>query len=309
MQKLQTSPVASSTLNQHQEDHRPVERQSVFDREVVSCLTDSNAFSDHVFNSNPLMSKSDISPGKLNHGNFNSTETNIMNYVCKDYFTYAQNRSHFPSAKLQGRIFCTSNAKFHQSIRLCHQSSNQDTSQPKSNHANSSTNTEKDSEAKLSHTDAQGRAAMVDVSGKTATCRTATAQATVLLGPTAFSLLRQNQLAKGDALAVAQVAGIGGSKQTSTLIPLCHPLPLDHVSLSFELDEKQNAAIISATCRTTGRTGVEMEALTAVSVAALTVYDMCKAVSHNIIITDIKLVSKTGGKKDFNRLQDTNNLN
>ncbi|KAJ0062850.1 hypothetical protein NL108_008139, partial [Boleophthalmus pectinirostris] len=178
-------------------------------------------------------------------------------------------------------ISCTlpPNAKLHQSIRLCHHSS--------------------DTDAKLSHTDAQGRASMVDVSVKVPSCRTASAQAIVLLGPTAFSLLRENQLVKGDALAVSQIAGILASKQTSNLIPLCHPLPLDHVTVTFELDEKQHAAIISTTCRTTGRTGVEMEALTAASVAALTLYDMCKAVTHNIIITDVKLISKTGGKRDF----------
>uniref|UniRef100_A0A8D0CZN6 Molybdenum cofactor biosynthesis protein 1 n=1 Tax=Sander lucioperca TaxID=283035 RepID=A0A8D0CZN6_SANLU len=153
----------------------------------------------------------------------------------------------------------------------------------------------------LTHTDAQGRAAMVDVGGKVPTRRTATARATVLLGPTAFQLLRDNQLAKGDALAVAQLSGIMASKQTSALIPLCHPLPLDQASVTFDLDEPQNAAVVTASCRTTGRTGVEMEALTAVSVAALTIYDMCKAVSHDIIITDVKLVSKTGGKRDFHR--------
>lgn len=161
--------------------------------------------------------------------------------------------------------------------------------------------------ATLTHTDAQGRASMVDVSGKSPSCRTATAQATVLLGPTAFLLLRENQLVKGDALAVAQIAGILGSKQTSNLIPLCHPLPLDHVSVTFELDEAEKAAIIRATCRTTGRTGVEMEALTAVSVAALTLYDMCKAVSHTITITDVKLISKTGGKRNFHHIHNTNN--
>lgn len=102
-------------------------------------------------------------------------------------------------------------------------------------------------------------------------------------------------------MAVAQLAGIMASKQTAALIPLCHALPLDHSSVTFHLDEPHHAVVITATCRTTGRTGVEMEALTAASVAALTVYDMCKAVSHDIIITDIKLLSKTGGKRDFSR--------
>ncbi|XP_061156894.1 molybdenum cofactor biosynthesis protein 1 isoform X1 [Syngnathus typhle] len=154
-------------------------------------------------------------------------------------------------------------------------------------------------EAQLTHTDAQGRASMVDVGGKSPTRRAAQARATVLLSPVAFGLLQKNQLAKGDALAVAQLAGIMGSKQTSALIPLCHPLPLDHTSVSLELEQRRNAVVVTAWCRTTGRTGVEMEALTAVSVAALTIYDMCKAVSHDITITDIQLLSKTGGKRDF----------
>lgn len=165
----------------------------------------------------------------------------------------------------------------------------------------SSTSSEETAEAQLTHTDTQGRAAMVDVGGKVPTLRTATATATVLLGGAAFRLLRDNQLAKGDALAVAQLAGIMASKRTSTLIPLCHPLPLDHAAVAFELDERRHTAVVTATCRTTGRTGVEMEALTAASVAALTVYDMCKAVSHDIVITDVKLLSKTGGKTDFHR--------
>lgn len=191
-------------------------------------------------------------------------------------------------------------------IRLCHsQSSSRD---PRVTHthsvndrANTDTHRDETTEAQLTHTDAQGKATMVDVGGKAPTRRRATAHATVILGPTAFRLLRDNQLVKGDALAVAQLAGIMASKQTSALIPLCHPLPLDHISITFDLDELQNAAVVTATCSTTGRTGVEMEALTAVSVAALTVYDMCKAVSHDITITDIKLVSKTGGKRDFHR--------
>lgn len=142
---------------------------------------------------------------------------------------------------------------------------------------------------------------MVDVGGKAPMRRTASASATVLLGTTAFRLLRDHQLAKGDALATAQLSGIMAAKQTSALIPLCHALPLDHTSVTFDLVEPQNAAVVTATCRCTGRTGVEMEALTAASIAALTIYDMCKAVSHDIIITDVKLVSKTGGKRNFHR--------
>lgn len=155
--------------------------------------------------------------------------------------------------------------------------------------------------SKLTHTDAQGKARMVDVGGKHPTQREATASATVVLGPVAFRLLRDNQLVKGDALAVAQLAGIMAAKQTAALIPLCHPLSLDSTTVTFGLDDVQKTAVITARCQTTARTGVEMEALTAASVAALTLYDMCKAVSHDIIITDLKLLSKTGGKRDFHR--------
>ena len=154
---------------------------------------------------------------------------------------------------------------------------------------------------KLTHTDNQGKAKMVDVGSKNPTQRKAAASATVVLGPIAFRLLQHNQLEKGDALAVAQLAGIMASKQTSALIPLCHPLSLDSTTVTFNLDEVQSVAVITATCQTTAKTGVEMEALTAASVAALTVYDMCKAVSHDIVITDVKLLSKTGGKRDFCR--------
>ncbi|XP_067311043.1 molybdenum cofactor biosynthesis protein 1 isoform X2 [Pseudorasbora parva] len=155
---------------------------------------------------------------------------------------------------------------------------------------------------RLTHTDAQGKASMVNVGSKAVTCRTATACGKVILGPKAFHLVRANQLSKGDALAVAQLAGIMGAKQTSSLIPLCHPLPLDHVSVTIELLEEGHAVIVKATCQTAGRTGVEMEALTAVTVASLTLYDMCKSVSHDIVITDIKLLSKTGGQRgDFQR--------
>ncbi|XP_035530106.1 molybdenum cofactor biosynthesis protein 1 isoform X1 [Morone saxatilis] len=247
-----------------------------------------------------------------------TTRTNVTSYTNEDCLRYAQARG--PNAlkshllRTPGTpILCTLliNAKTnpkHHNVRLCHQSSSskdhtvklrQFVSDQTTSDINSNLN--ETTEAQLTHTDAQGRATMVDVGGKVPTRRTATARATVILGHTAFRLLRDNQLAKGDALAVAQLAGIMATKQTSALIPLCHTLPLDHASVTFDLDEVQNAAIITATCHTTGRTGVEMEALTAVSVAALTVYDMCKAVSHDITITDVKLVSKTGGKRDFHR--------
>lgn len=155
---------------------------------------------------------------------------------------------------------------------------------------------------RLTHTDAHGRASMVNVGDKAVTCRTATASARILLGSKAFSLVRANQIAKGDALAVTQLAGIMGAKQASGLIPLCHPVSLDHTSITVELQEEEHVAVVLATCQATGRTGVEMEALTAVSVAALALYDMCKAVSRDIVITDIRLVSKTGGRRgDFHR--------
>ncbi|XP_031436862.1 molybdenum cofactor biosynthesis protein 1 isoform X2 [Clupea harengus] len=156
----------------------------------------------------------------------------------------------------------------------------------------------------LTHTDTHGRASMVDVSEKGTTQRSATASATVHLGARAFSLVRDNQLAKGDALSVARLAGIMAAKQTAALIPLCHPLPLDHIAVSVELHEEGHAAVVTATCRSSGRTGVEMEALTAVTVASLALYDMCKAVSRDLIITDVKLLAKTGGQRgDYQRPQ------
>jgi cyclic pyranopterin phosphate synthase len=148
----------------------------------------------------------------------------------------------------------------------------------------------------LSHIDSDtGRASMVDVSQKNHDShRSASASATVLLGSHAFGLVKENT--KGDVLSVSQLAGIMGAKHTSTLIPLCHPLLLTHVSVDMELDEDRYAVDICATVKTVGSTGVEMEALTAVSISALTVYDMCKAASKEIEITDIVLVEKTGGK-------------
>ncbi|MEQ2172267.1 hypothetical protein GOODEAATRI_019359, partial [Goodea atripinnis] len=224
-----------------------------------------------------------------------------MNFINEDCLRYVQAsvpnnpRSRFLSA------FCTLNAKLNQkdqSVRMFHsQSSVEDHTHQTPSALDSPSN----AKAQLTHIDAQGQATMVDVGGKLPTPRTATAGATIILGTVAFRLLRDNQLAKGDALTVAQLAGIMASKQTSSLIPLCHPLPLDHTSLTFQLDEPHCSVIITATCRTTGRTGVEMEALTAASVAALTVYDMCKAVSHDIVISDVKLLIKTGGKRDFHR--------
>ncbi|XP_050171259.1 molybdenum cofactor biosynthesis protein 1 isoform X2 [Myiozetetes cayanensis] len=155
----------------------------------------------------------------------------------------------------------------------------------------------------LTHTDEEGRATMVDVGGKPDSRRSAVAGAVVLLGEKAFGMVRQNQVKKGDVLAVAQIAGIQGAKLTSQLIPLCHNIPLYHVEVSLSLDEARYAVVIRSSCQTWGRTGVEMEALTAASLAALTVYDMCKAVTHDIVIKEVKLLSKTGGQRgDFSRV-------
>lgn len=155
----------------------------------------------------------------------------------------------------------------------------------------------------LTHTDEEGRAAMVDVGGKPDSRRSAVASAVVRLGEKAFGMVKQNQVKKGDVLAVAQIAGIQGAKLTSQLIPLCHNIPLNHVDVSLSLDEARFAVVICSSCQTWGRTGVEMEALIAVSLAALTVYDMCKAVTHDIVIEEVKLLSKTGGQRgDFLRV-------
>lgn len=154
----------------------------------------------------------------------------------------------------------------------------------------------------LSHVDDEGRARMVDVSAKSPTARTAVARGRVLIGEEAFRLVREKGLRKGDVLTVAQVAGILGAKQTSRLIPLCHDVLLEGVDLDFELNEADLAVEVRAYVKTTGPTGVEMEALTAVSVAALTIYDMCKSVSKDVTITDVQLLAKTGGQSgDYRR--------
>ena len=150
--------------------------------------------------------------------------------------------------------------------------------------------------AKLTHLDKDGNAVMVDVSGKPATDRTATARGRVLMQPETIALIRDRGVKKGDVLSIAQLAGIMGAKRTADLIPLRHPLPLSAVELSLTVDAAANAVDIEATCRTTGQTGVEMEALTAVATAALTVYDMCKAADRGMRIADIRLTHKAGGK-------------
>ena len=150
--------------------------------------------------------------------------------------------------------------------------------------------------ADFTHFDAEGKAVMVDVSDKEVTERSATARGSVVMQPATLAMIRDGGVKKGDVLSVARLAGIMGAKRTPDLIPLCHPLALSSVSVELTVDPARNAVDIAATCKLTGRTGVEMEALTAVSVAALTVYDMCKAVDRAMRITDIRLVHKSGGK-------------
>jgi cyclic pyranopterin phosphate synthase len=147
---------------------------------------------------------------------------------------------------------------------------------------------------RLTHVDESGAARMVDVSDKAVTARTATASGRVLVSAEVVALLRGDGVPKGDALAVARIAGIMGAKQTPALIPLCHPLSVSGVTVDLTIAD--DAVEISATVRTTDRTGVEMEALTAVSVAALTVVDMVKAVDKGAVITDVRVETKTGGK-------------
>jgi cyclic pyranopterin phosphate synthase len=151
-----------------------------------------------------------------------------------------------------------------------------------------------DGPPRLTHVDARGQARMVDVSGKEVTARTATARGRVLVSPEVVALLRGEGVPKGDALAVARIAGIAGAKRTPDLVPLCHPVALHGVSVELEVTD--TAVEIAVTARTADRTGIEMEALTAVAVAGLTVVDMVKAVDKGAVITDIRIVEKTGGR-------------
>lgn len=144
---------------------------------------------------------------------------------------------------------------------------------------------------------------MVDVDDKVSTKRIAKAQATVYVGPTIAALIENNELKKGDVLSISQMAAIVAAKKTSDLIPLCHNIPLSSIKVETSLNSSTNEVHILAKVKCDGKTGVEMEALTAVSIAALTVYDMCKAVSHEILIKNIMLVEKTGGKSEFYRKQ------
>jgi cyclic pyranopterin phosphate synthase len=149
---------------------------------------------------------------------------------------------------------------------------------------------------RLTHFDAKGKARMVDVTAKAVTERVAVAKGSVLMQPDTIALITAGDVKKGDVLSVARLAGIMGAKRTPELIPLCHPLALSSVAVDLAVDKKRNAVDITAICKLEGKTGVEMEALTAVAVAALTVYDMCKAVDRGMRLTDIRLVRKSGGK-------------
>lgn len=149
---------------------------------------------------------------------------------------------------------------------------------------------------RLTHTDADGNAHMVDVGDKASTARRAVATGWIQLSTDAFALVRDGTARKGDVLAVAQLAGICGAKRTADLIPLCHPLPIDGVAVHLSLDAAATRVIVTATVRTVGRTGVEMEALTAVSAALLTVYDMLKAVDRGMEIGGVCLLEKSGGR-------------
>ena len=153
----------------------------------------------------------------------------------------------------------------------------------------------------LTHLDANGDIAMVDVSTKTATTRTATATGQVIFPADIYTAIKNadGMTKKGSITQTAHIAGVMASKRTHELIPLCHQIPLDGVKISFDYGDSHHAITVTATAKVTHKTGVEMEALTAVSVACLTIYDMSKALSHDIVISDIKLISKTGGKSDY----------
>jgi cyclic pyranopterin phosphate synthase len=152
------------------------------------------------------------------------------------------------------------------------------------------------SDKKLTHMDDAGRPRMVDVTGKADTVRIAVARGMVRMQPATFQLIKQGGTAKGDALSVAQLAGIMAAKRTPDLIPLCHSILIGNVAIEFKLDEANSVIEITATVESTGKTGVEMEALTATAVTALTIYDMCKAVDRGMKIENIRLVRKSGGK-------------
>ena len=153
-----------------------------------------------------------------------------------------------------------------------------------------------DTSAEFTHFDDQGNAVMVDVGGKTATVRVAHAAGSITLSPRAFEMVKGGKMSKGDVLGIARVAGIMAAKKVDSLIPLCHPLLISKINIDFSYHDEDSSIEILSTVGMSGQTGVEMEALTAVSIAALTIYDMCKAVDKSMVIGDIRLLKKTGGK-------------
>ena len=157
--------------------------------------------------------------------------------------------------------------------------------------------------SRLTHLDAQGNAHMVDVSDKVVTARSATASALVKMRPETLTLILEGKAKKGDVLATARIAGIMAAKKTHELIPLCHPLMISKVSVEFAPDTEHSVIAVTATVKVEGKTGVEMEALTACSVACLTLYDMCKAVDRAMTITDLRLIEKSGGKSGHFRAE------
>jgi cyclic pyranopterin phosphate synthase len=152
------------------------------------------------------------------------------------------------------------------------------------------------SDSPLTHFDAQGQAHMVDVSAKASTHRVAVAEGRITMEPATLALIQSGNAKKGDVLGIARIAGIQAAKKTSDLIPLCHPVALTRVAVEFEVDEPSHSVLCRATAECTGQTGVEMEALTAVSMALLTIYDMCKAVDRGMVMGGVRLVEKVGGK-------------
>ena len=158
----------------------------------------------------------------------------------------------------------------------------------------------------LTHTDAQGKASMVDVGSKQDSCREARAEAFITMKPETLALVQDNGLKKGDVLAVARIAGIQAAKQCGQLIPLCHPLMLNFIGVEFDVQLNKSRIRIESCCRLSGKTGVEMEALTAASVAALTIYDMCKAADKDMQIDGIRVLEKSGGKSGHYIAQEVN---
>lgn len=157
----------------------------------------------------------------------------------------------------------------------------------------------------MTHFNAEGRPQMVSVEEKSDTLRMAIARGSITMKPATLKAIEQGKLKKGDVLNVAQIAGIMGAKATSSVIPMCHPLLLTGVNMNFQLDFEQNAVHIEATVKTLGKTGVEMEALTAVSIAGLTIYDMCKAIDKDMVISSICLMEKEGGKSGTYRREES----